>query len=302
MKKNYFMVLGILLIFLGIIGFFAMNVNTIKTIGYITFNNFLDLNNASNNSFEFSDVNNIIVRGGDKTKVTLTVKNIRDKAIINCKLLPKSLAEWISNTQIENIFPNKKVNFELELNIPPTNPGVYEAEVEIKCDEEFPSETKKFNINVLGQKSLEIVEISEKNKKINVSYVFNNENFFGDTVFVEIWVENSDGFEIKRVIDSFPIRKDSLIERSELIDLDEVTGIYDVYIALSSDLDNYLKESIIVGESFISGRGIIKVAKGKGFPYLIFLLIIGIGVFFIFKSHRENIQKTNENQGEEREY
>lgn len=291
-KKNY-LVIGILMIMIGAGGFFSMNAKIIgKVIGDLQVN---ILNNSdSENYLEFSELNEVVVRGGDKTKFAVMVNNPKEKVATNCKLLPKNLVDWISNSEIKNILSNKKTNFELELNVPKIDPGIYEAEIEIICDNSI-SESKKFNIKIL-EKPLEIIDITQKNRKINVSYVFNNENFFGDSVFVEIWAVDSNGFEIKRVVDSFIIRKEGLIERSILLELEP--GIYDIYFALSSDIDNYLKESFIVGESFISGKAILKIAKGKGIPYLIFLLIIGLGFFLIFKGHRENVQDNNQEDNE----
>ena len=189
----------------------------------------------------------------------------------------------------------QRVIFSFDVDVPEeTEPGDYLKELELNCKE--GSFLREFTINVInGFEAIEIKEIKEKNKILNVSYIFNNKDFIGESVLVEIWIENSDNVEIKRVVDMFPINKDKLIERSVLINLKEQpAGIYIIYFAISSDLNDYLKKSFVVEESLTTGNAIFKVAKGKGIPYIIFLIIIGLGVFFIFKSYRESLQKEHE--------
>ena len=99
----------------------------------------------------------------------------------------------------------------------------------------------------------------------------------------------------KRIIDKFSINNDNLIIRNVRINLNEKpNGVYNVFISHPSDLENYIKKSVILGNSRTSGNAIFKIVKGKGFPYAIFLLIIAIGIFFIFKSHRRAVQNVNQ--------
>ena len=106
------------------------------------------------------------------------------------------------------------------------------------------------------------------------------------------WVVDNDGIEIKRIRDSFPINKDSLIERNVFLELPKNSiGVHDVYFAISSDLESYSKRSVILGKSYTTGEAVLNIAKGKGVPYLTFLLIIGIGVYFIFRRHRKSVRE-----------
>jgi hypothetical protein len=70
-------------------------------------------------------------------------------------------------------------------------------------------------------------------------------------------------------------------------------GVYSVFFSHPSDSDNYIKKTVILGDSKTSGNAIFNIGKGKGLPYLIFLTFIAIGIFFIFKSHRESVQQIN---------
>ena len=302
MKKSRLIILGMVLIFLGAAGFlFILNEklagyvisnmlsNTLKITGGTTFNETLL------NSVEFSEIKEVIVREGKKKSIDLNIENIGDNSLNNCKLIPKKLESWMYSSQTHSIQSGEKVIFSFDVDVPEeTEQGDYLTELELNCKE--GSFLREFTINVInGFEAIEIKEIKEKNKILNVSYIFNNKDFIGESVLVEIWIENSDNVEIKRVVDMFPINKDKLIERSVLINLKEQpAGIYIIYFAISSDLNDYLKKSFVVEESLTTGNAIFKVAKGKGIPYIIFLIIIGLGVFFIFKSYRESLQKEHE--------
>lgn len=305
MKKGVLNLIGVLLIFFGMIGLlFTLNTkiighvisnkisNTFKITSWTTFNETL-----SNDLVEFSDIKEVIAREGKKKTIDLNIENIGDNFLNNCKLTPKKLEPWIYSTQTEGISAGEKITFSFDVNVPEgTEQGDYQAELELNCDE--ISFLKGFTISIIkGFEVIEIKEIKEKNKILNVSYTFDNREFIGESVLVEIWIENSDNIEVKRMVDVFPINEDKLIERNVLISLKEQSaGIYVIYFALSSDLNDHLKKSFVIGNSLTTGDVIFKVAEGKGIPYLIFLIIIGLGVFFVFRSHRESLQEEHQKE------
>lgn len=304
MKKGVLSWIGILLIFLGVIG--LLYILNGKIIGYVisnTLSNTLKItggttfNETLSNGVEFSEIKEVIVREGKKKTIDLNIENTGDKSLNNCKLIPKKLESWIYSPQTNPIQSGEKVTFSFDVDVPKEiELGDYRAELELNCDE--GSFLREFTINVIkGFETIEIKEINEKNKILNVSYTFDNKDFIGESVLVEIWIENFDGVEVKRIVDIFPINEDKLIERNILINLKEQpAGIYIIYFALSSDLNDYLKKSFLVGESLTTGDAIFKVAKGKGIPYIIFLTIIGLGVFFIFKSYRKSLQEEHQKE------
>ena len=297
MGKNIFMAIGLVMLLIGIIGFlFLLNG---KPIGYVISNTFLKSDKSSDKSIELSEIEEIIARAGSKKTFSLNVKNNDNNLLTRCILRAEGeIKSWIYSSQIENISPKENIDFTFNINIPEEiEIKNYKGELELDCKEKSISQPLTIYI-VKGLKAIELKSINEKNKILNINYTFDNSDFIGDSVFVTLWIENSGGIEVERIIDIFFINKDRLIERKVLIDLrDQQPGIYKVYFALSSDLDDYLKKSIILGESSLTGKVVFKVVKGKGLPYLIFLLIIGIGVFFIFKSHRRSVQKMHEKKG-----
>ncbi len=160
---------------------------------------------------------------------------------------------------------------------------------------EYTSNNSVFN-EYDENKELEFLSVKEENHVLNISYIFDNSNFIGSDIVVKIWVENSEGIEIEKIHDVFPINKDGLIERNVLIDVSEQkNGVYNIYLALSSDLENSVKQSVVLGKSVSTGMAVF-TDKSKRLSYIVFLLMIGIGVFFIVKSHRKSVQEMHENE------
>ena len=310
MKKGVLITIGTMMIIVGIAG--IMLTFEGKTIGYAVsnilpnlpglFNNpqiYQGLLNESNvsSSIEISEISEVIIRPGDKKILNLNAKNLKETTLTNCKLIQKNLEKWFSSSDdIKELPPGEKIPFTIEINVPEESLGEYEAELEIKCNED--SVVKKFAIKVLiGSETIKVEQIEEENRILNISYIFDHTSFIGETAFIEIWVENFNEAEIMRVIDVFSIKKEGLIKRNILIGLrEQPSGIYYLYIAPSSDLNNYIKKTFVLGEYSTTGKAIFKIAKGKIIPYLIFLVIIGTGVFFIFKSYRKSVQEEHEKE------
>ena len=119
-----------------------------------------------------------------------------------------------------------------------------------------------------------------------LNYTFDNSNFIGNGVSIDAWINSENGSEIKRVKDIFSIKKNGLIEREILFDLgNENPGVYSVYIALSEDLNNPLKQSIIIGKTSVTGNVVLDQPGNKMIGYVVFILIILVGVFFIIKGY-----------------
>ena len=308
MKKGVLALIGLVLIFLGALGILlALNGKsvgyvistipyTLKITGETTFNESGKI--SSNGSVELSEIGEVIAREGKKEGVILNVENNGNLLLNNCRLISKGETDiWISSSQIQSIPSGENAEFIFDVNIPEeTEQKDYQAEILLNCEEHTFS--KEFIIAVVdGLKAVEIKEVKEKNKILNISYTFDNTDFIGESALVEIWIENSDKVEVKRIVDIFPINKDNLIERNVLINLKEQpTGVYSIYFALSSELNDYLKKSFVIGKSLTTGEVVFKVVKGKGTPYLIFLLVIGLGVFFVFRSHRESLQEGHDEE------
>ncbi len=73
----------------------------------------------------------------------------------------------------------------------------------------------------------------------------------------------------------------------------DLAGVYFIYFAFSSDLDNFVRKSVVLGKSRTLGGVFIEGIKGKMTLYVLFLLILGVGVFFIWRRHKENSPHVN---------
>jgi hypothetical protein len=302
MKDQNLKVFGLILMLIGMFGILLfMNVRTIgNVIKVVEINEGYEesLNPLEDSVFEFSKIEEVIVRGGEKKTISLSVKNIGNNFLNDCKLIGQGdISSWIYSGQTKGLAAGEKIDFIFDINVPEgIVTGKYLSVLMLKCEEDFGS--IEFEVSVLESLSeLRVLGVSETNGILNASYIFDNGDFIGDKMAVDIWVKDSDNIEVKRMRDIFGINRDGLIERTVFIDLREAnveSGVYYVYFALSSNLDNYVKESLLIGKSVGTGNAIFEVVDGKGFPYAIFLLVISLGAFFIFKSHRKSVQEMHE--------
>lgn len=138
----------------------------------------------------------------------------------------------------------------------------------------------------------QIVDLVHKGKGLDMNYTFDDSSYVGEEIYLEIWIVNPEGVEVKRDVDIFSIKREGLVERSLLIKFqDNLVGKYEVYFALSSDLDNYLKKSFFVGNSLTTGNAVFNAVKGNVTGFVIFIIVIFVGVFLIFRSHRKGVQR-----------
>lgn len=247
----------------------------------------------TNGKLEVSKIGNIISRQDDNKILSVNVRNVGGLFINDCRLtINGDISSWIYSDKIQGVAPGENVDFLIEINVPQeTASGEYSGTLDITCKED--SNSQELTIRILeGLGSIEIIDIINEPPELKISYTFDNSDFIGDNIDIEIWIIDDEGIEIKRITDNFPINKEGLIERNIVIELPENSvGIYDVFFALASDLESYTKRSIILGKSVGTGQAILGTADGKGLPFLIFILVIGVGVFFIFRTHRKNVRE-----------
>lgn len=286
---------GIVLVFVGIFGFLLINVSI---IGFAVSSgiDILDTNTEEKSQIEISDIEKIIARKGDQKTISLTVKNNNKNQLTNCQLISSgTVSSWIYSDNLKDIQPKELTDFTFNINIPEgVQPTTYQTNLEINCDQD--SNSQELIISILdGLDTITVKNIETKRNVLNIDYVFDNTNFIGYRVDIEIWVTNEENLELNRITDNFPINKDDLIERNIILTIPKGSiGFYNVFFALSSDLENYLEESILIGESSSTGNAIFNLGEGKVVPFFLFILVIAIGVFLIFLSHRKSIQNTNE--------
>lgn len=162
--------------------------------------------------------------------------------------------------------------------------GDYVGSISINCDE--GSSSQEILINIPGLDLIQIKEVNYDKGKLVVNYSFDHSKIIGEGVVIDIWVVDENGFEVKRVQEQFLISPDGILDRSVMINLDKnLVGIYYLYFALSSDLDNFVRQSVVLGDSRTTGRFIWGATNGKMIGYLAFLLVTVIAIFFIVKRH-----------------
>jgi len=137
-----------------------------------------------------------------------------------------------------------------------------------------------------AENPIKINEIETGKDFINISYEFDNSEFVGDTIDIEIWIIDFNLTEITREVDSFSIRKTSPIKRNLIIEVPKkLVGVYNVYFALSSDQENFVKQSVVFGETKTTGNVVLgEGSTGKLTIYIIFIVIVVAVIILISKS------------------
>lgn len=285
MQNDLFRFLGILLIFIGTLGILLTSANIIGNA----------VSDEKKQFLEFSEIEDITMKENENKIISINVENLGLEEVTNCKLLINGeKSEWFTIDEIKNILPGSDASFNLEIKIPvETEIEEYQFELQLNCDQN--SISKKINLYLIkGAEAIKIREIKSDKNILKITYTFDNQGFIGDSTYVDIWVKNSDGFEVNKIQDQFLIKSDNLILREVEIDLKEnPRGVYTVFISHPADTSNYIKKTVILGNSKTSGKAIFNLIEGKGLPYLGFLIFIAIGIFFIFKSHRKDVQEEN---------
>lgn len=241
---------------------------------------------------QVTQIGEIIAHEGDEKSLFLNVKNVGSKFLNNCRLIAKGdISSWVYLDQIEGIAPGENVDFNFNLNVPEEiGLGDYSGELEINCDEGINTQT--IIVTLPGLEIIEIRDIIQEKDKLDINYFLNDENLIGKEISVEIWLVDREGVEIIRITDNFLV--EGLVERSVLMKLPyDLAGVYFVYFAFSSDLDNFVRKSVVLGKSRTLGGVIIEGIRGKMTVYGLFLLILGVGVFFIWRRHKEDSPHTN---------
>ena len=291
MNKEMIKRIGITLIFLGIFGFLIINA---KIIGYV-----ISSGNDNQEILEFPQIGNLIIIEGDKKTISIDLRNNGNAQLNNCNIIPEGeINPWIYSNKDINIPSKEETNFEFQINIPEkTLPRNYSGALELKCDE--ISKTQNLTINIVKKlNTINIKNLNQNNEGLTIDYLFNNEGYIGDQISIEIWITDPEEKEITRTLDIFPINRKNPIERSALIKIPKSSiGVHNVNIGISSELENYLRRSILLGKSKTTGNAIFNLSKGKATGYITFLIIIGLGVLFIFLSHRKSVQEMNNKPG-----
>ncbi len=236
---------------------------------------------------ELSKMENIIAHAGDKKTLSLSAKNTGKIFLNNCKLSGAgNISRWLNSKQAQGISPGENINFIFELNVPEdAKNGDFSLKLRVNCDE--LEESSVLDITIPAEFQLiKIKEIKQNGNFINIIYDFDGSRF--PEAKVEVWIVDEFGIEVKRIEDKF-ITGNRIVERNVSIEFStKLVGIYSVYAASSINLEDYAKQSVIFGKSSGTGFTILDQPGNKMIVYVVFLLIIGAGIFLIVWNSRKN--------------
>ncbi|MDD5193589.1 MAG: hypothetical protein PHF67_03300 [Candidatus Nanoarchaeia archaeon] len=235
---------------------------------------------------DISNIENIIAKNGEKKTLALNVKNTGQVLLKDCRLqIIGEINSWFYSDQVGTISPGENRDFIFYLNIPEgAEKKDYYVKMELKCEE--TGKSSNFTLSIL--KNPVVIGINEvviEKNNLRIKYIINSET----EIFIDIWLVDSDGNEIKR------IRDNGIGERNIVMELEpDLTGIYSVYFAESLDLSNSVKQSVVLGKSSLTGFIIIDQPGNKLIGYIVFVSIICGGVFFIVRSKNVKIPKSKQ--------
>lgn len=249
---------------------------------------------------QVSLIESIIATPGENKKIPLTVENIGKIFLNKCRLIVKGdIASWVYSTSVEGIAPGQSVDFVFNLNVPEEiMQEVNKGSLEVKCEEAI--NIQNVSVSIPKEFSLiEIKDIKQENNLLKISYVLDSSKFIGENIDVEIWLSSENGTELMRIIDKSPINRDGLIERNIEMQLPEGLegGSYTISFAFSNELNNFIKKPIVLS---ITGKAVLDSEKGKFWVYILFLLILGVAIFFIWR--RNNKAEKTEKQKDDVSY
>ncbi|MBD3252394.1 hypothetical protein GF386_01550 [Candidatus Pacearchaeota archaeon] len=142
------------------------------------------------------------------------------------------------------------------------------------------------SVNASEMDYLEIRNLSLEEGILNVSYVFDNSGFIGDSVSIDIFIVNETGV-VYSYRDGFSINKDSMIEREFAVDITRISsGEYYVMIGLVGHKE-FIEKKIVLGEPSLTGNVIIDNPFYKKIGYVVFLLIVVIVIFLVVRNHEK---------------
>ena len=131
--------------------------------------------------------------------------------------------------------------------------------------------------------------VTEDNNLI-IDYNFDSSNVIGETTSVEIWIVDENDLEILLTSDVFSILQDGIINRNYKIGkIRDFVGTYTIYIAESNELEKAVSRTILFSKpSKVTGFVIFDTNEGKLSVYALFIFIISIISFIIWRRHKKS--------------
>ncbi|MBD3252395.1 hypothetical protein GF386_01555 [Candidatus Pacearchaeota archaeon] len=262
--------------------FFVIGVLLILILGVIRAENFED--DEFNKGIEFSEIGNIIAKSGERKTLSLEVKNNGKFFLNRCRLIFRGETKnWFYSNLVKGIAPGENTDYIFDLRVPEKiDVGDYYGNLEVSCSE--TSENQSIVVSVIENlRVINIISVKQTEKGLKAEYSFDNSNFIDNNVLVSGWLVDDRGTEINRVSDSFKSDK-KIVKRVFVMEIPEDSkGIHTFYIGINSDEESAVKENVIIGDTQTTGMVIGGMAVKKVIGYTIFIIIITIGIFFIFR-------------------
>jgi len=275
-----------MIIILGLI--ISLSILKGNTTGYLVLKN-------QESQLDISSINELISFPGEKIILPITIKNIGNTQLTNCKIsITNDIENWIYSNQTENLISNEEKQINIEINIPEQiESKTYIENLEIICNEKQISQPLKIIVSS-ADNIIKVKDIKIQKDKINLFYEFNNSNIVGEITTIKIKILNSANIEIVNYTDSFKLNKNPPILRNISINLPEdITGIFSISLSMNSHPEISTKQTLIIGDSKSTGNIILEKRNNNLIGYSFFIgIIFMIILIFLYRNinHSKNLK------------
>lgn len=234
------------------------------------------------NSLQITNFGEIITKPGEKKSISITVQNTGINFLNKCNLkFPKNQGLFIKSSESKGISPGEKKDFPIEITAH-TNAKIEKItnNLTVICDETNLS--KEFTINIIeNTKNFDIIDINQKDNILTIDYQVLDNSKLHEFIDVQIIIKDNNDIELEKITDSFYLESQELTRTVKINLKDNTPGIYYATISYKDSPSEYIKKSIILGESETSGDVILGNSNfDKILGYIVFIVVILIVVIF----------------------
>ena len=159
--------------------------------------------------------------------------------------------------------------------------------------ENFSSNKTNFNFNKIHTR-INFYNLTIEKNKLNLEYLFNNQNLIGEEINIKILILNENQTEITGLIDTFNINQDNMIYRNLKADLTadltkNLKGNCSILFTLLPNEEIFLKKYFFINNSLKKSNINENFSNKKDnliFYFLIFLIFLII-ILFIIKNQKK---------------
>jgi len=237
--------------------------------------------NVSFSKLEITPISGMIVDPGETKKITLSVKNIGNKFLNNCKI--KGAGEralWITSEGTKGLSAGEEYNFFLTLTIPEKlAAGLYDIELETACQEY--SQLANLTAEIIERKlAIDLTNFERNKNNLKISYSLAELSGYDQDVKIEIALFGYNNERIAEITENKTIKANSNENFESSLNIpSSLSGNFNLLInAISETSSTFVQEEIILGST---RTGLAILGGGTGDVVFSIFLVILFAIFAV---------------------